>query len=807
MSSDDRFDVNHTLQLPPRKPLYAAAHGRDFSIGGMMSNGIRANINTNDTTNGSNNDMQDNQSSSSTRKQRSGTIADYNESYTNEYELINNLSKSQSTSDDSASIYTVDDTIDELNDIEFNTIENDSLLHNVLAGTVDLRIYSAENDKNLHNIEQKLLLNIIENSANYCNLYESMNESDNILQSMESMLYGYQSDLTQISTEINNLQTSTKLIAQKLNNRKSAQLLLTQLISNVYITDDLIYTILNTELISEYFISGLKVLSTRIAYFDTNKSMNFSLKLYGEMYSIVNKLKLKAISRIRTFILDKLNELDNPRINLSAEKSSYLIYNYYIYFIEQYGDAAVYNEIQVCYVELMTKIYNKKFQHQMNQYKNNIRLSLWPNDLLTNEHTIKHDTSSSSIFGNKIRKSCQQLNQQYQWTQQHINALHCNYNESILVYDNKTQYELYTVYGYLINLFIESVQNELLFYVHFFKCNTPDKTELIVDEHTVKQCNTIFNILYDTYIQYLVDILNKYDYSGYQSIIILLYYIYQWNQKIHPLNRQLHNCLQQINAILWKKLKLLFESQLSCIRSYDNHKYTVQHDNYIIDRWIHIVNSIHSINIVMNVEILTHYSVQFADSIYSMLQRITASYTSTQLKLQFMCSQCMYICNSIKSMTYINQQNHTVYNYYNDKYLSYLNQFIESILNEYYGSMIQFLYKYEKASDYTYIDVSEIDQINNVFTDTYKTNIIKIEKYVNTNFVNQSHDTAATDTTNHINSTDDQRNILSSILIQLLLYYQRYIDCISKIQSNNKSKQFTYISPSTLIYEIKQYTK
>uniref|UniRef100_A0A3B1KHL8 Vacuolar protein sorting-associated protein 52 homolog n=1 Tax=Astyanax mexicanus TaxID=7994 RepID=A0A3B1KHL8_ASTMX len=192
------------------------------------------------------------------------------------------------------------------------------------------------------------------------------------LRQMEEMLSGFQSDLSSISSEIQTLQQQSVSMNIRLKNRQAVRSQLSQLVDELVVPSTMISYV------------PLVLLS----FMNSTNKINFAKELSfretlacSDIQDIVDRLKIKAVSKIREFILYRI-------------KSNYFISN--ILFFYQFllaNERTVAKEIRDEYVDTMSKIYFCYFKSYSSRLlKVQVRNVL--GDLMGVEDTAKKDIHS-----------------------------------------------------------------------------------------------------------------------------------------------------------------------------------------------------------------------------------------------------------------------------------------------------------------------------------------------------------------------------------------------------------------------------
>ncbi|XP_032885438.1 vacuolar protein sorting-associated protein 52 homolog [Amblyraja radiata] len=191
---------------------------------------------------------------------------------------------------------------------------------------IDLRHYSKQVETELQYIEHASIKDYIKESENITSLHNQITACDTTLERMEQMLSTFQCDLSSISCEIQTLQEQSIAMNIKLKNRQSVRSELSQLVDELIVPNTMITTILDTPVTEQQFVEQLHELNNKINYV---KEQSFTETLAcSDVQDILDRLKIKAVSKIREFILQKIYSFRKPMTNYLVPQNALLKYRY-----------------------------------------------------------------------------------------------------------------------------------------------------------------------------------------------------------------------------------------------------------------------------------------------------------------------------------------------------------------------------------------------------------------------------------------------------------------------------------------------
>uniref|UniRef100_UPI00358F60B9 vacuolar protein sorting-associated protein 52 homolog isoform X4 n=1 Tax=Myxine glutinosa TaxID=7769 RepID=UPI00358F60B9 len=251
-----------------------------------------------------------------------------------------------------------DSILDEV-DVHIQANLGDSLVQEALKTGVDLRQYSKQVEAELQQIEHASIRDYIKESQNIASLHHQIGACDTILQRMEEMLTTFQSDLQSISAEIQSLQEESLAMNVKLRNRQAVRGELSQLVDELAVPEHMVTVILDVPVTAQTFMEQLQELNNKIN-FAKEQAFRDTLAC-RDVQDVLLKLKLKAISKIREFVLQKIYSFRKPMTNYQVAQNTLLKFRFFFEFLLT-NERQVAKEVRDEYVETMSKIYCSYFK-------------------------------------------------------------------------------------------------------------------------------------------------------------------------------------------------------------------------------------------------------------------------------------------------------------------------------------------------------------------------------------------------------------------------------------------------------------
>jgi septal ring factor EnvC (AmiA/AmiB activator) len=188
-------------------------------------------------------------------------------------------------------------------DEDLRSFEQDDMVKAALAKGVDLRQYAKSVDDELRTVERDSIMDYIAEAEELATLHTQIKQCDTILDSMESMLSGFQGDLANISSEIKHLQDESISINIRLRNRKAVEGQLSDFINQAVIPPSLVTNICAAE-VNEAYIEYILELNSKVRFSKQESSQR--TMAYRDIATDIEKLRARAAMRMRDFLLQKI---------------------------------------------------------------------------------------------------------------------------------------------------------------------------------------------------------------------------------------------------------------------------------------------------------------------------------------------------------------------------------------------------------------------------------------------------------------------------------------------------------------------
>eukprot|EP01104_Vermistella_antarctica_P010462 TRINITY_DN279_c1_g4_i1.p1 TRINITY_DN279_c1_g4~~TRINITY_DN279_c1_g4_i1.p1 ORF type:complete len:919 (-),score=301.86 TRINITY_DN279_c1_g4_i1:59-2785(-) len=243
----------------------------------------------------------------------------------------------------------------ELEDLMEN-FQDDVRVKEALEKGIDMRAYSKQVESELRVIERESIQDYIQESMNVATLHKQIVACDSILERMESMLGGFQADLGNISDEIKYLQDKSSSMSVKLKNRKDVGRQLSTYLEELVLPAHIVKQICEED-VNEAYLEYLTELNKRVEFFDlqTTKAKRDVPQSCQDIEPELERLRLKAVYKIRIFLFTKINLLRKPKTNVQILQNTLVRFKYLNVFLSRH-DEYVADEVKTQYADTMSRI-------------------------------------------------------------------------------------------------------------------------------------------------------------------------------------------------------------------------------------------------------------------------------------------------------------------------------------------------------------------------------------------------------------------------------------------------------------------
>ncbi|RDD45399.1 Vacuolar protein sorting-associated protein 52-like protein [Trichoplax sp. H2] len=633
-----------------------------------------------------------------------------------------------------------------LDEVDVHIQENleDELVQEALKTGVDLRQYSRQIQRELcvvenSSIQDYLIYKDIKESENIASLHYQIASCDSLLERMEQMLSSFQTDLRSISTEIQTLQEQSMSMNIKLKNRQSVRSELSQFVDEMVVSDYLIKHICETSVVERAFIECLHELAHKINFL---KEQMFRDTLACEdVKDVIEKLRVKAVSKCRDYLLGKIYQFRKPMANYQVPQDTLLRYRYFNEFLMS-NHRQVATEVRDVYLETMSKIYYCYFRGYITKLlKLPVRhricvLTTELNDPIIVPHTAGKGDKKHSL-------------------------------ENIF---RSVQFAL-----------ADNCCREYQFVVDFFNASGSRAQDLFT---------SILGKTLHLYLKY-TDMYLEGCYDGI-GVLLCLHLAYRYQEMMEKKNIP---CLEKywnsLLANIWPKFAHIMELNIQSIRDIDPQKVNNIdiRPHYVARRYTDFCQAILTINEFHADEKAMKLMGQLQMEVENFILRMAAEFQHRK-------EQLIFLINNYDHMMTVNLDRVNDDGSHHESFQQTLNariqEFVEEILQPNFGGMINFVKETENAIEHgnkVHVDERRIKTLIQSFNAEWKKAIDNIDHDVMQSFTNFKNGTS----------------ILQAVLTQLIQYYHRFQKILNQSPFKNLTCRNEIINIHNVMVEIKKH--
>ncbi|KAI2624300.1 Vps52-domain-containing protein [Hypoxylon sp. NC1633] len=236
--------------------------------------------------------------------------------------------------------------------------------------------------------------------AKFEDLHRSIRACDEVLSSVETNLTSFRNDLATVSADIETLQARSTALNVRLENRKAVEKGLGPVVEEISVPPAVVSKIAEGH-IDESWVKVVAEIDKRATAYKKSTSSAPGSRGLQDLGPLLEKLVLKAIERIRDFLVAQIKALRSPHINAQIiQQQNFLKFKDLYTFLHKHHSTLA-DEIGLAYMNTMRWYYANQFTRYENALKKIKLHFLDKTDVLGNEDTSRKGTvlSSSKIAG------------------------------------------------------------------------------------------------------------------------------------------------------------------------------------------------------------------------------------------------------------------------------------------------------------------------------------------------------------------------------------------------------------------------
>lgn len=235
--------------------------------------------------------------------------------------------------------------------------------------------------------------------AKFEELHRSIQACDDILSSVETNLTSFRNDLAAVSADIESLQARSTALNVRLENRKAVEKGLGPVVEELSVSP-LVVSKISEGHIDEAWVKVLAEVDKRATNHKKN-AQQIQSKAMADTGPLLEKLILKAIERIRDFLVAQIKALRSPQINAQIiQQQNFLKFKDLFSFLQRH-QPVLGGEICLAYMNTMRWYYLNQFTRYAKALEKIKLHILDKNDVLGHDDVSRRATvlSSSKLAG------------------------------------------------------------------------------------------------------------------------------------------------------------------------------------------------------------------------------------------------------------------------------------------------------------------------------------------------------------------------------------------------------------------------
>lgn len=594
-------------------------------------------------------------------------------------------------------------------------------IQEVLRNGTDLREYALQLDKGIKDAEKTSVADYLKESENIASLHNQIEDCDGILAKMESMLMVFQNDLGSISNEIISLQKRSVNMSVQLSNRQVLKGPLSTFIEDMAVSETLIFGINNVPITAKEFMVQLAILNQKLNFV---KEQDFKeTKACNDVKDVLEKLKIKAVSKIRAYILEQIYKFRKPMANYQIPQNAMLKYKFFFEFILA-NERNVAQEICNEYIDTLSKVYYSYFKSYASRLdKLKYEEAPTKDDLMGIEDGSKGGffqksnlKNKSTIFtiGNRGDVLAQQL------------------EAPIIVphVQQKTKYSYEALFRSLQYALVDNGCREYLFTTEFFHVKGSHAQELFdrilgkTLSLLVKNVENYVIECYDCLALYLcIQLINRYRWMCHKRAVAAL-----------------DSYWDSLQSTLWPRLEHVLKLNIQSVRDCDPAKLSNKEmgPHYITRRYAEFSAAMLSLSEQFPSEELSNLLLILQDEVHCFLLKMAAEFPQRIQQLIFLINNYDMVLSILMERT---RDNTKEAESFREQLQARSSEYVEELLSPHFGGMIQFVKEGEqlldsdKKTELTNLERKSLSLVAS-FTSGWKQSLEEIHREVLVSFPN-----------------------------------------------------------------------
>lgn len=563
----------------------------------------------------------------------------------------------------------------------------------------------------------------------------------------------------------------------KLKNRQAVKGELSQLIDEMAVQESMITIILETPVTDREFLEQLHELNHKIKFIKQH-SFNETLAC-KDVSDVVQKLKIKAVTKIREYLLQKVYAFRKPMSNYEVPQGAMLKSRFFYEFL-LHNERRIAKEVQDEYVDTMSKVYFSYFKTYVSRLlKVQYEEAPDKDDLIAVEDTAKRGffSTKASI---KNRATTFTLGSR-------ASVLTADLEAPVIVphaaQDNNKRFSFESLFRSEHFAFMDNCCREFLFLCDFFLVTKSAAQEL-------------FNSVLGKTISMLMKHVSTYVADCYDAIALLLcvhivgkYRTMMQNRDVHSLNQY----WDTVQEILWPRFEYIVRLNSQSIKNCD--VYALANidvrPHYITRRYAEFSAALVAINETSPNRVVDKVLAEMQEEVQNFILRMASCFNVRK-------DQLIFLINNYDMMLSVIMERTKDESKESDSFQQLLNssiqEYIEEVLSSHFLSLMTFVKQVEPFADSGQIDglkksENRVMPLVKSFAKNWKSSLDGINQEIMNSFTNFKNGTA----------------ILQGALTQLIQYYHRFQKILSHPTYKALPVRAEMVNIHNVMVEVKKY--
>ncbi|GBG28568.1 Vacuolar protein sorting-associated protein 52-like [Hondaea fermentalgiana] len=499
--------------------------------------------------------------------------------------------------------------------------QEDEVVRDALARGVDLRSYSRQIDGDLRALQSSSIPEFVIEAPVSAELYRELTACDEALAGMENVLLGFQADLGGISDEIRHLQDESLLMSVKLKNRRAAEEDFCRVLENLIVPETLIVGICQGE-VNEDYVLYVQELSRKMKFVRNKDPVPGAgsvapsdMQAVQDVEPQLEKLRLKAVAKVRQFLLDQINALKKPKTNVQVMQQNVLLkFKVFMTFLAAHAPAVA-EEVRATYVDAMTRILYSLFK----SYTSSLLKLQVPGpvkeDVIGAEETVvsAQESNVASPFGPTG------LGQR----ESELGEPDAPPIISHLAKSRGTRFHFECIFRSVQKHLMDSATSEFLFILEFFDARSHD----------------LFNQIFAKTLSLCLEHVENFLYSCNDPVALLLMIRTTQSHRLQMERRRvpvLDGYFDHVGMMLWPQFKKVFDANLRSLRAPALAKLGVQRlslqPHYVSLRYARFTSSVYAISTSLTTsdDMLPHHMSALRQAYLDLLDKLVIAATQSR---------------------------------------------------------------------------------------------------------------------------------------------------------------------------------